>query len=299
MRKATDFFQRSIDKDPGYAPAWEWISASKRAESSELQREAATYPSKRDTVRRLVQESRRAVERALALDPQLSGAHSTLASLLFDNRDWTNGEAQVRRALELDPNNPHALAWAGDLAVARGQLDAAITIYRKAASIDPVNPNRHSELAAALSFAGKYPEAMEEVHAITALSPRIGEHRWVGQLLRLQGNYAAALKEFDQESAAERQTNVDRVMVYDALRRKAEADTLLASIEKDHPENDPYDIACAYATRGDIDESLRWLRRAYKLSPADVWSARVDPDLKNIRSDPRFEAMWSELNLPR
>ena len=183
--------------------------------------------------------------------------------------------------------------------MARGQLDAAIDIYRKAISIDPVNPSRHSELALALIFSKKYAAALEQVHTMAALAPQFGEHGWVGQVLRLQGSYESALKELEQESEGDGHFTQDRILVYDGLGRRKDADTLLAAMEKTGPERLAYEIASVYSARGDIDQGLRWLRRAYENSPVDVWFARVDPDLKNLRSDPRFEAMWSELKLPR
>lgn len=76
-------------------------------------------------------------------------------------------------------------------------------------------------------------------------------------VLLLQGKLDAALIELDQEDQENPQNVVDRVLVYDALGRKSEADRLLASVEMAHPEQNAYDIACVYALRGDVKNASR------------------------------------------
>jgi len=296
---ATELLQRAIDADPQYAPAWVVLSAAKRAEAQYLSDAMVAHSEKREAALRLRRESQQAVERALKLDPQSSQAHSVLANLLFDAGDWAPGEKEIRRALELDPNNGHALAWAGDLAMARGQIDHAIEIYQKAISIDPVSSARHSDLVDALIFAGRYAAALEEIQMTPAWTPLVDAHAWKVQILYWQGNYGAALTELDQESNDGPRYIEPRVLLYDALGRHSEADQLLASLEKDYPDEYGYDIACIYATRGNIGKSLAWLRRGNRWEAPPTLFARVDPELKNIRDDPRFEALWTELNLPR
>jgi hypothetical protein len=52
-----------------------------------------------------------------------------------------------------------------------------------------------------------------------------------------------------------------------------------------------YNIACAEALLGEVDEALGHLREAIELHPDYAENAREDPDFEPIRSDPRFAAL--------
>jgi hypothetical protein len=60
---------------------------------------------------------------------------------------------------------------------------------------------------------------------------------------------------------------------------------------------DPGVIGVEYAALGDKEEAFRWLQRAASESAGSVQSIKVDPPLDPIRSDPRFAALLSRLNL--
>jgi non-specific serine/threonine protein kinase len=50
-----------------------------------------------------------------------------------------------------------------------------------------------------------------------------------------------------------------------------------------------YHAACAYALVGDVDKALEWLETAIDRGHQELWWARVDPDLDNLRELPRFK----------
>jgi tetratricopeptide (TPR) repeat protein len=49
-----------------------------------------------------------------------------------------------------------------------------------------------------------------------------------------------------------------------------------------------YNIACAEALLGEVDEAIAHLKESIELHPAYAEAAREDPDFEPIRSDPRF-----------
>jgi hypothetical protein len=85
--------------------------------------------------------------------------------------------------------------------------------------------------------------------------------------------------------------------VLDALGRKAEADGALAYLIKNHADNGAYGIALVYATRGNLDQAFNWLDRAYRQRDYGLLNVKVDPNLKNLRSDSRFAALRKKLRL--
>jgi hypothetical protein len=53
-----------------------------------------------------------------------------------------------------------------------------------------------------------------------------------------------------------------------------------------------------YAGRKDLDRTFHWLERAYKQRDGGLNALKVDPMLKNVRQDPRYQALLSKMNLP-
>jgi TIR domain len=70
---------------------------------------------------------------------------------------------------------------------------------------------------------------------------------------RAQGDAAGALAELDREETESlRFDDGWRILMYDALGRKSEADAALAKLEKTHANEDGYEIGRIYANRGDL-----------------------------------------------
>ena len=56
-----------------------------------------------------------------------------------------------------------------------------------------------------------------------------------------------------------------------------------------------YNLACFYSMAGELDNSLKELETALKLSPNLASLARTDSDLNNVRPDPRYERILSKV----
>ena len=104
LERAVDYFRRSRERDPGYAPAWAGLSRA-YAQQADF-----GFVPVADGYRR----AREAAEKALALDPQLADAHLAMGWIhaIYD-WDWAAADASYRRALDLEPGNALALRRAG------------------------------------------------------------------------------------------------------------------------------------------------------------------------------------------
>jgi TolB-like protein/Flp pilus assembly protein TadD len=285
-----DYLRRALRADPAFSSAWALLSAAlnAQAEFGYLDADNAT------------QEARRAAERAIEVDPERADGHVALASILIGN-DWDmrGGLAQLHRALALNPKDSLALSWAGSLASSRGQFDQGIELARKGIESDPVNYKRYQDFALILYHAGRYPEAMTAYRKVLDLNPGTQAiHLFIGQVLLAKGDPAAALAEMDRETdrAIWEQCGC-RVLAYDALGRRAEANATLADLEKNHADQDAYDIGLIHANRGDSDQAFAWLDRAYRQHDFDLFWVQFDPLLKNVQSDSRFKALLMKLRM--
>jgi tetratricopeptide (TPR) repeat protein len=60
-----------------------------------------------------------------------------------------------------------------------------------------------------------------------------------------------------------------------------------------------YNLACSYSLIGELDEAFKSLDQAVKLGYNDVQHMSADPDLKNLRSDPRYAEILKLMKVPR
>jgi hypothetical protein len=87
-------------------------------------------------------------------------------------------------------------------------------------------------------------------------------------------------------------------MAYFALGRMAESDAALAQMTN-HSTGHSFFIAQVYAFRGETDEALKWLERAYEQKDSGgLPLIKGDPLFKKIEDDPRYKAFLKKMNLP-
>ena len=97
----------------------------------------------------------RAVERALALEPDLAEGHAEMGHLqMVHDWDWRGAEASYRRALELAPGNALVLHRAGVLAEIMGRFEEAIGLQRRAVEQNPLSEEAYFRLGCAFLVSG-------------------------------------------------------------------------------------------------------------------------------------------------
>jgi tetratricopeptide (TPR) repeat protein len=297
FKKAASYYQQVIQVDPNSAAAWAGLSR------------ALTLSSLPDgglrsgqTLQQVRAPALQAAQRAVALDPQLAEAHEALARVryLFD-WDWTATDAEVKRARALDPGSTRALTQAGLLAYMRGRLSDALQLWRQAAANDPLNFTAYSALGTVYYSLGQFKDAEAAARKTLELIPNApGVHINLAQVLLAQGQQDAALAEIEKDSDQGFRVYA-LARTYILLGRKVDADAALAQAEKTFAASQPYNIATLHALRGDLDQAFLWLNRAYERHDPDLIGLppiTVDPDMNNLRSDPRYKAFLRKMNLP-
>ena len=85
------------------------------------------------------------------------------------------------------------------------------------------------------------------------------------------------------------------------LGHKLESDAALARLEEEGREAKDgwlaYRVAEVRAYRGEADAALAWLDRAYLLRTPSMLTIAVDPLLRSLHGDPRFDAPMHKLKL--
>ncbi len=187
MAKAVDYLRQSIELEPGFAPAHAALAGA-------YTNQAFLTAVGRDEV---LGRARAAVERAVALDPNLSEAHTADAVVrLYFDRDLQAAERAIRRAIELGPAKAEAWTEYGTYLLCTGRIDEAIEAARKAVSLDPMSITPTHDLGIAYLTAGDYEKAATQFRKTLELRPAwIWGHVKLGISLSRMGRHQEAVAE--------------------------------------------------------------------------------------------------------
>jgi TolB-like protein/DNA-binding winged helix-turn-helix (wHTH) protein/Flp pilus assembly protein TadD len=285
LRKSIEYFQQAISKEPQYALAYAAL-----ADSYEMLGPDDLPPLKDASLK-----AEAAVRRALELDDSLGEAHTVLAVLMFKvNRDWRGAEREFKRAIELSPGYATAYQRYSTLLSDMGRHEESLRAIHKAQALDPVSPSINGGLGARLLYARRYDEAIEQLRRALEMDPNLGlTYRYLGWAYEAKGDREKAIDELRKASLLDARSELLASLAHGyALvghARKA------ASILKDLEERSrrayvpPYQFAVVYAGLGRKDRAFEWLAKSCHDRDVHFVFFTVDPDLDNLRSDPRFQ----------
>jgi len=285
---AGKYYERATQLDPSYALAWVGLSRVRKWQAMQ-----GLIPSEEGNLL-----AREAVERALALNPNLAEAHTEMGRIKRQlDFDWAGGDASYQRAVELEPGNPEAVSAAASSAASLGRFDEALRLNRRAVDLDPLNAGSWETLAETEFFTGQLDEAVADVKKSLQLNPDVFlGPLMLGKIYVLQGRPQDALPEIERVRDESQRAFLFAIAFY-TLGRKQESDAALSELTTKYQQN-TYRIAEVYAFRNQSDEAFEWLDRAYGQRNAGLILAKVDPLLKSLRHDPRYAALLKKLNFP-
>src|SRR5262249_52675063 len=117
-------------------------------------------------------ESRKANDRALALDGELAEAHVQSAALaLMHDWNWPAAKRQLHRAIAITPDLPVAWELYGFHHAAMGKLTDALSSIRRSPELDPLAAPGWGLLAMCYNWLGQYDRAAAEARRILELEP--------------------------------------------------------------------------------------------------------------------------------
>jgi tetratricopeptide (TPR) repeat protein len=179
-----------------------------------------------------------------------------------------------------------------------GNLDLAIKLYEQAVALDPLRADFHLGLGYLLYVADRNDEAPAELEKALDLNPQAAlVHVTLGKILIAKGKPRQALAEIEKEPN-EWGKLTGQVLVYHALGYEQDSNTALAELIAKYGADSAFQIAQAYAFRGQIDESFEWLGRAYKQRDGGLTDIKIDPLFRNLHRDPRFAELLQKMRLP-
>jgi TolB-like protein/Tfp pilus assembly protein PilF len=302
---ALEAFQRAIDIDPEYAPAWAGLGRVLRARANWglIDLHEGT------------ESARQAVTRALELDDSLAEAWGALAHIQFVyDWDWYTAQGTTRTALMHGPNDAAVLVDASRIMRALGRFDESILYARRAVDMDPLNGASLRNLGQAYGAGGMHAESEAVFRRSTELYPtRLGPRfDLVYALLNLgraEEALALALVRAVQTTESEPGQVADpeqgrifyislaNSFIFHQLGQPEEAERNLQVIVDRASDWLAYQVAEAYAFSGQADLAFEWLEISYQQKDGGVTHLLGDFAMKNLHNDPRWEPYLLKLGL--
>ena len=169
-----------------------------------------------------------------------------------------------------------------------GRLDEALALDEAVVRRDPVSLAAHFNLGFDQRVAGRLDAAIASYRTLLSLAPgRAGVPAEIGNALLLKGDARGALAQIEQEPS-ELWKMIGLPMAHHALGRKAESDAALAALITKYEKDAPYNIAYAYAYRGEPDQAFAWLDKAVEYGDGGVSALVTENLFDKIHKDPRW-----------
>jgi Flp pilus assembly protein TadD len=248
-------------------------------------------------------EAKAAATKALALDENLSEAHTSLAFALdLYGWDWNTAEKEYGLAIKLNPGYATAHLWYAWHLIMMGQNSQGISELRKAESLDPLSLIVSADLADALCIAHLYDDAVQQSKKTLEMDPHFAVgHYELGQALEQKQMHDEAIAEFQKAIEISGHSGVfdsNLAHAYAVSGQREDATKIARELESMHDRNPSAEanIALIYVGLSDPDQAMIWLNKAYdaRFNPSILLRPAYDP----LRSDPRFKDLLRRIGLP-
>ena len=282
------YFEKAIQLQPDYAAAWAGLSDTYAIQAGGVPPQA------------VFAKAGDAARKAVELDDSLAEGHVSLGAWYFGSWDLLHADAELRRAIERNPNYaeshylrhyillalnrpdealqeekrsvelaPFARSWGlGKCYLQMRQFDAAISEFRMQSVARPIDPRVHGGLAMAYRLKGMAKESQQEFEKRLEL-----DHNPEG---------AAAARRIYAKGGQK------AIAQWEASVAKARAREGYVS---------PFDIALTVAGTYDKEETLKYLEAAYREHSTSLIGIQNEPVLDFLHDDPRYRALVIKLGL--
>lgn len=293
IRKAIGFYKQAIEADPNYALAY-----AAMAEAYRIMAIAAHAPSKE-----VCPQAKALATRALEIDESLADAYVVLGwvGFLYD-WDWENAEKNLKRAIELAPNNFETHRAYAHLLSNAGRHEEALAESKRARELAPLTLINAALECQFLFYAGRHDEAIVRLNKILEIDPNFWvAHAFLGRVFTLQGRYDEAVSALSKaKSLAEGSSEPVAQLGYALSKsgRRGEALAALDELKSSAAKNYVpfYFFALIHNGLGEKEDALNYLEKSFQEREAQMTFLKVDTRWDNLRSEPRFIALMKQMN---
>ena len=285
---AENYIKESLKIDASYPPSWALL-----ADIYVLQ---GNYSIKSiDEVSKL---AIMAAEESVKIDSTYALGYAILGDIALAY-EWNYKKAKMlnEKALQLEPNNPHILNLSSALALSLGELGKAINYQEYSVILDPLNSVAIYGLGVSYFNAKRYDDAEKKLNEAL----KINQNLWSGnyylsKIIMYKGNIEESLIITERDYDLGWKLN-NKAMLYYLKDDQEKSDFYTNQIIELYPEEMAFQIAEIYAFTSKVDLAFLWLDKSYEYRDIGLNEFLIDPDLENLRDDPRWELLKEKMGL--
>jgi eukaryotic-like serine/threonine-protein kinase len=292
LRRAIEFFERAIARDPGFALA----HASMGMAHIELVEAGVSTP---DVA---YGRASAALARALERDPDLSSAHVASGYFKMTREfDWAGAEREFRRALELSPSDADAYDLYGRLCMARGRLDDSMKLLERAQELDPLSHG--NDITTTMLRAGRYEDARARALAAVETNPGNARTRaTLGWANILTGRVSEGVADLERAVTIAQGNSLwlgQLGAAYAKAGEEAKARDILRQLEERAKTSfvSPYHLAYVHTGLGQLDAAIDLLEKAVAARTGPTYGIKGSFLFVPLQEHPRFVALLKEMGL--
>ncbi|MBA3766798.1 MAG: tetratricopeptide repeat protein [Acidobacteria bacterium] len=297
---AIKLLEQAIAADPNFAPAYAELARAYNINAFFFASEAEK--------KKLNEDAEVALEKALALNPDLAEGHFVRGVLLWTHANRFPHEQAIqsyKRALALKPNLDEAHHQLGIVYFHIGLLDKAQEEIEKALAINPGNTLARFRLGVINLYRGKHEEALAIFKTIPrGANPALLDNAVATALSQLGRNQEASeiveeyLKTYAKDEGGT-MTSVKAMLLAKAGDEREAEETIQRAVEGGegfgHFHHTAYNIASAYALLNKPEQAIKWLVVAADDGFPCYPLFENDANLNRLREDERFIAFMAKL----
>ncbi|MBV9438639.1 MAG: tetratricopeptide repeat protein [Candidatus Eremiobacteraeota bacterium] len=292
---ASRCFARALEIDERCADAWIGLASCHEHQAVYLERDAiASFDA-----------AMRALDRAARLAPRRADAFAIRSeTMLHRDRDYAAAAAAIAAALDADSESSAARTSAASLALAEGDVDAALAHARRAVVHEPESLDARATYGIALLAVGDFDSAARWLRSVLDVEPShyLARHYLPHALIGLR-EYDACAAHLASFGADERTIVVEAIGAHLEGRtgNAGEVERWLATAA-DRGDGDGtryrYARALAYAGIGARDEAIAELEAAVRADEPLITACIWDPLFAELHQDGRFVEVVERVRRP-
>ena len=254
--------------------------------------------------REVLPKAKEAAMRAVEIDENLAEAHSSLGLVkVYYDHDWNGAESEFRKALRLNPDLVSAYQRFGSYLSFMGRFEESIRNYEAALELDPFSLQINMNLATTYYLRGEYDRAIEHLTKTWELEPNyMPTHFLLGSVYVQQGRLQEAIEEFKFIYKLDEEAYLALGFMgyaHALAGERAEAETLLNVLEEisERKYVSSYSMLLIHLGLGPEERVFELLEQLYEEGNDWLVWLKVSPELKNLRSHPRFKNLLRHLGI--
>jgi serine/threonine protein kinase/Tfp pilus assembly protein PilF len=295
FKKAIEYFQHALEKDPDYAQAYAGLAEVFYAAAfwgNVSPRDA--YPKAKDYA-----------TKALEMDEPLSDAHAALGLVYtFYDWNWREAEKELKRALKLNPNSSIThLSYSWYLTLTRHH-EEAVTEARTAQALDPLSALINAHVGFALFWARKFDESIDELETALSITPHFFLSRYyLSMSLRAKSRMDEAIQENEKAVQFSNEAPFPTMILastYFETGKIEQGERMFKTLQERSKREylPPMGFYIIHLLRGERDQAYAWFKRALDERDSFLpWFLDFPVKKYGIPDEPRFNELLKKEGL--